>query len=351
MKKAKILYLSFNDGSDTRINKEIRSLVSDYQVYFLGIGSNSEYAFVEKYCTSFNLVRGHQRKVWSLFIYYVEFLKLYFRNRFNSIHIINEPSLLLLSPILAVNVNNKIVLDIFDSIFLKASDDFRLINRFVQDLLYKIPDRIIVTDENRKKLLPEQFRDKSIVVRNFPYSRNDYRKGNGVNNEICIFYYGTLNSQRGTEILLKTLESSSDIRIKMAGWISDTQTELLSKHRRVEYLGVLTQEEALNEACKCDYLAAFYEPSNQNNINASPNKIYDAIQCRVPVITNRELRIAPFVEKHRIGVVIDNFYQINIDSLVSTLFDNKESFVFLDSLAENCTWESQEYVLLEAHTT
>lgn len=41
--KKKILYLCINDGSDMRINKEIRTLNKRYDVVFLGVGTKKVY--------------------------------------------------------------------------------------------------------------------------------------------------------------------------------------------------------------------------------------------------------------------------------------------------------------------
>ena len=62
-----------------------------------------------------------------------------------------------------------------------------------------------------------------------------------------------------------------------------------------------------------------YEPSNQNNINASPNKIYDAIQTNTPIIINNEVKVAAFVKRKNIGVILDSFYDYDLETVYKEL--------------------------------
>ena len=55
----KLLYLCINDGSDTRINKEIKTLSTSFDIVYLGIGRDDSKAFAKSYCRSFHLVKGN----------------------------------------------------------------------------------------------------------------------------------------------------------------------------------------------------------------------------------------------------------------------------------------------------
>lgn len=344
MSKPALLYISINDGSDTRINKEIQTLATRFEVYYIGIGKSKEKAFVQRYCKYFQIVEGHHKSAVSLFKFYLLFLRLYFAHSFEAIHVINEQLLLIFYPFLFFR-KKKIVLDIFDSIFLRSGRQME----WLKNLTYHLPSVILVTDNNRKSLMPAKFQHKIIVVENYPYKYTGNVAKSDNTDKLVIFYNGSMSKARGTDMLQGLLHLSPATVVKMAGWIYDQETKELSLHPQVNYLGVVTQQESMKVASECDYILSVYEPKNENNINASPNKIYDAIQAQTPVIINREVKIADFVAKQRIGYVTDSFYTLNYEQLLHDLIRLKGSFTFSPALQHTYTWEAIEYKLLQAH--
>ncbi len=343
MTKPKLLYVSINDGSDTRISKEVRSLSQQFDIHYFGIGKNTNQSFIKDDCRQFTVTKGHHKQPLVFLKYYLLVVQKLLSHRYYSIHIINENLLLIFLPFLWF-FRKKIVLDIFDSIFLRSGKA-----GFLQKLSYQTPRLLIVTDDNRKSLLPTKFHRKTVVVENFPYRFMETASKVSRPDELLIFYNGSMSKSRGTEILQQLLKKNSNLTIKMAGWVYDDITEQLSKHPQVEFLGVISQKESMRVAATCDYILSLYEPVNKNNINASPNKIYDAIQAGTPVIINREVKIASFVEQKKIGYVMESFYSTDDSVLLNELMVHKESFFFDSELRNTYTWETIEGKLIDAH--
>lgn len=341
----KLLYLCINDGSDTRINKEIKTLASQFDVVYLGIGRDESQAFVKPLCTEFHLVKGHHKSIGTLVRYFLTFIKLYFTHRFHSIHVINEQLLLIFFPFLMWS-RWRVVADIFDSIFLRSSSP---VIRAMQSLLYRLPKTIIVTDDNRKTLVPAEFHGKTVVVENYPYAFHDLQPKKAAADELLILYSGSLGITRGTLLLTELLSQSPNVKVWMIGWVYDEPTRLLSQQPQVTFWGVKTQQETMRLASECDYILSVYEPINDNNLNASPNKIYDAIQAQTPVIINSEIKVAQFVAENRLGYVLDNYYTTDIKTLSQQLILLKKEFVFGNDLRRRYTWEAIAQKLLEAH--
>jgi len=344
MNKPRLLYISINDGSDTRINKEVKSLATRFEVHYLGIGKNNTQSFAEKHCSTFLLATGHHKSPLVLLKYYCLFLRKYLFGSYHSIHIINENLLLIFLPFL-IWQRRKIVLDVFDSIFLRSGSQWQ----WLQAISYRIPKVLIVTDSNRKSLIPAPFESKTVVVENYPYYFQSDTEKNKPADQLTIFYNGSMSKVRGTLLLLAMLKTQPQLRIKMAGWVYDEPTQLLAEHPQVDFLGTITQQESMQLAAQCDYILSLYEPVNANNINASPNKIYDAIQAGTPVIINREVKIASFVEQHRLGYVMESFYETNYETLFREWLGSRHNYVFDDQFKAGFTWEAIENKLLEAH--
>ncbi len=208
---------------------------------------------------------------------------------------------------------------------------------------------IITTDENRKSLLPSFARKKTIVVGNYPMRFNTNIKQTD-NQYITIFYYGSLNSHRGSDLLMNLMKVRKDIRVIAAGWVYDKANEDLVNSSGIQYLGILSEQEALKVASRdCDYIWCLFEPDNQNYIYASPNKLYDGIQVKTPIIINKEALISEFVKNYNIGIVIDSYYTTEYGKVVQLLIERKGTFDFPEELREKYNWEIQEDVLLQAH--
>ncbi|MCU0352900.1 MAG: hypothetical protein MUD08_04045 [Cytophagales bacterium] len=352
MSKPRLLYISVNDGSDTRINKEINTLARDFDIDYIGIGRNTTQSFAKDKCWRFGLVRGHHKSIPVFLQYHAKTAAKCLFGRYNAVHVINENLLLLFMPFLW-HRRRKVVLDVFDSIFLRSGGK----HQWLQRLCYRFPKRLIVTDNNRKHLIPKPFQAKTTVVENYPYRFKEkiaklqipQAAGTPSTDGLLIFYNGSMSRSRGTDLLLRLLETDARIRVKMAGWVYDEPTRQLSEHPNVEFMGVITQQESLRVAAGCDYILSLYEPINANNINASPNKIYDAIQAGTPVIVNREVKIAAFVEENRLGYVMESFYETHYAELGQQLAALKSAFSFDESLRQRYTWEAVEQKLTETH--
>ncbi|MCK0132258.1 hypothetical protein MWU59_12170 [Flavobacteriaceae bacterium F08102] len=352
MKKEKktILYISTNDGSDTRINKEIKTLAPYASILFVGIGEVSEKSFIKEHCEVFKLIPGNGRSLKSRIKHL--FITLWFlvKYRINSIHVINEQTYIFFYPFI---FHKYIVLDLFDSIFLsynKSGNDLAWFKRIV----YAPVNKVIVTDHNRKKLLPDFLINSKrvVVLENYPnqiqtlptkdISRNS--------DDIVILYSGTLMKIRGSETLLNLVNAYPNFKILAAGWVKDDISRELLAHPKVTYLGIIKQEELLKiTSKKCDYIYSFYEPISVQNINASPNKIYDGIMCKTPIIINKEVVLSSEIDKLNIGVVVDSYYNVNLDKLTRELVNKRNTFTFTEELIQQHCWNFIEHRLLLAH--
>jgi hypothetical protein len=160
-----------------------------------------------------------------------------------------------------------------------------------------------------------------------------------------------MSVNRGLYVLQKLVEYGKPIKVIMAGWIIDKETEKLIQYPNVEYRGIVTQDVSMQIAAnEADYILCLYAPVNENNINASPNKIYDSIQTHTPVIINSEVNIADFVSDHDIGIVLPSYHFSDTQTLVQSLVERKHTFKFNGNISHTYTWQTIEHKLTEVHT-
>ncbi|WKK67364.1 hypothetical protein [Lutimonas zeaxanthinifaciens] len=342
--KKKILYISTNDGSDMRINKEIKTLSKKADIYFLGVGTYGDKNYAKSFCKEFILVEEKRNSLKAIIKQIKIFLKITKSIKFNSIHIINEQLMIFFYPWL---FRHHVVLDIFDSIFMKKNQPGNKLS-LIKKLVYKPINYVFVTDKNRFNMMPDFIKSKLGILENFP---NHYGGETKKDTQfLTIFYNGTMTNERGTKFLQDLLDFDNRIKVIMAGWANDENTSEFSNCDYVDFRGIITQKEATKiAATESDYIMCCYEPSNQNNINASPNKIYDAFQTRTPVIINKEVKVSSFVRDNNIGVVLNSFYDYDIKSISKELFLKKDNFNFSYENAITYSWEKIEGKLLKAH--
>ena len=347
MGASSLLYLSTNDGSDTRINKEIFSLSKKHSVIFIGIRSEHSATNFLSSVAECRFVIGNRKSLTVYCRYFFMVLRIFLSGRVKYVHIINEQLLFIFYPVLFFVKN--VTVDLFDSWFLK-NDMTGYFSRALQIALFFPVEKLIVTDHDRFLLLPARLQERTAVIENYPYYFSE-TKLSRASRELTIAYYGSLQASRGTNLLNHLLNTSDMIRVLSAGWIYDEMTrELIFGNSRVEYFGVLDQKTVNRHVFeKADFILCLYEPNNRNNIYASPNKIYDAIQLETPVIINSEIKASSFVTKHNLGLCIDSYYTTHYQEVVNQLlgFNFKEAFNREDK-REFC-WESIEGKLLSIH--
>jgi hypothetical protein len=341
-----ILYLTSNDGSDMRITKEVKTLSESSEIIFIGIASDAE-SFVTPYCKEVHFIRGKRNHPFTLLKQIVKVKQILFSRKVDSIHVINEQLMIFFYPLLFLKPT---VLDLFDSIFLKKNfpkNRLALLKR----LVYAPIDHIIVTDKNRLELMPDKARKKTVVLPNYPNRIKDLPPKQRTK-ELTILYNGWMGCGRGTEIVEGLINTGLPIKILMAGWFSDDYTrKLVDKYPdKIRFRGVLPQQSALNwGAIDSDYILCVYAPVNQNNINASPNKIFDAIQIKTPLIINSEVKASQFVKEHGIGKVIPAYFVSDYTKLYDDLLNGREAYTWDFKLADKYSWEKVSGALKELH--
>jgi hypothetical protein len=343
-----LLYISINDGTDTRIFKEIKSLSTQFDITFIGIQTpTSTTDMLPESCRKY-FIKGLRRSpltIAKLFLR-VAYLRPW---SFKSIHVINENLALILYPLLLVS--RHWVLDIFDSFFLKSTS--RIVNMFklvLQRIIYASASAILITDDARLNLLPEWSRSKARILPNFPLTDNFPA---GVKAEpagpLKIFVSGSIGFDRGIPFILNLLKQDSRLVVHLAGWLYDKAGNELCKHPQVTYHGVVHQSAAAQIAKQCDYILCLYEPNITNNIYASPNKIYDGIQAGVPVIINQEVLVSAFVRTERLGYVLESYSPPVVVNILEELKAQRGQYAHITKLQGKYTWEAVEPVLINAH--
>jgi glycosyltransferase involved in cell wall biosynthesis len=269
---------------------------------------------------------------------------------------VNEDLAFFLSPFRGI-AYGKLVCDIFDPFDDRVSHRGFLIRNLAGIISWggrRFSDRLIVTDQNRLKRLSEyseRYASKAIVVENVPEDPGDEIAKQLPTGSLKIFVGGTLSQSRGLSPILKAIAKIPDAKIISAGWVYDDAASQFVRHKSVDYRGVVTLRQALQYSNECDAVLAFYEPNSKNNLNASPNKVYDALSVGRPSILNSEIPISNWVVENGFGFSCAYEDQPRLQSILEQLIEKRPSLPDFCSRArkeflENHSWEKAETQLL-----
>lgn len=202
------------------------------------------------------------------------------------------------------------------------------------------------------------------VVRNLPVkSTHPVKPGNPISESTpdsrdkpVIIYQGALNKGRGLESAIRAMEFLPEAQLIIAG-AGDIEEELKqlaaqSTTGNVTFTGRL-ERERLNQLTRTASLGISVEEDLGLNYRyALPNKLFDYIQARIPVVVSDLPEMRRMVETYNIGLIATSNHPQTLASHFRTaLFVSSmrnEWLRGLERAANELTWEKEEQVLLDA---
>lgn len=323
MKKS-VLILSYSDlSTDPRVKKQIEALKDEYEVVTAGNAPPASDS-LKFYPIRFKLQPSLTRKLYRLGLflskqhekYYWDQSKLSFiqsvkKENFDLI-IANDINTLPLACRLKKE-ETKIYFDAHEYHPKEFEDSFkwRLMHQGLNIYLCKkyIPktDFFTTVCEGISIEYAAKFGKKPEVIRNSVKFQNLFPTPLEEDN-IKIIHHGAAISSRKLENIIDVMRSA-DKRFSLdLMLVGDTQyIESLKKQasdlNNVNFIPPVKQEEIPTFINRYDLGIYILEPTNFNNLNALPNKLFDFIQARIGIVISPNPEMKRLVEKNQIGGV------------------------------------------------
>ncbi|WP_179133948.1 glycosyltransferase [Halobacillus massiliensis] len=172
--------------------------------------------------------------------------------------------------------------------------------------LCKKIDRLVLTSEYHwltyYKSITEE--NKYIYIPNIPnekYFHSFCKKNSG---SFTIGFFGAL---RYPDQLKMLVEATKDMGIKVliagTGGEVDFVKNLEREYHHVSYLGAYNYSKDISELySQVDMIYAVYDLNRENVKTALPNKLFEAINCEIPIIVAEDTELGKFVERYNIGI-------------------------------------------------
>lgn len=199
----------------------------------------------------------------------------------------------------------KLIYDIFDY-YVDSHTLPSLIKPLVEKLEIKainLSEITIICTEERKQQIVKADPREVIVIHNSPAV--DYVSDIPIS---CDYVYcGSFGEKRLLKEILDIYPLNCDLCFEFAGYgeFSKNAKLLSERYPKFHFGGSISYDEVLQLQASSLCISAIYEPSIRNHQLCAPNKFYEALALRKPVIVCRGTGIDSIVEKNNIGIVID----------------------------------------------
>lgn len=190
------------------------------------------------------------------------------------------------------------------------------------------------------------------VIRNLPYYRE---KNMNVSRKNIILYQGSINKGRGLEKMILAMKYLDNLELHIIGDgdIIDKLKDLVNKENlfnKVIFIDRMPFDKLPDYTEKAKIGISIEEKIGYNYYFALPNKLFNYIQARVPVIVSDFPEMSKIVKKYNIGITINTSSPEEIAKIVNNILENNEMYnkwlKNLELAARELCWENEENKLL-----
>jgi glycosyltransferase involved in cell wall biosynthesis len=194
------------------------------------------------------------------------------------------------------------------------------------------------------------------VVRNLPSGLTNVsiQPGDFSGSAKVILYQGAVNVNRGLEKVIGAMKYLVGVQLVIAGDgdIKRNLEKMVLKEGlqlKVKFLGRIPIEQLPSITRGASVGISLEEDVGLNYHYTLPNKLFDYIQARVPVLVSNLPEMAAVVRQYDIGKVIDSSDSLTLANVLIEMLEHSQQRELwkknLEKAAKELTWENEEKVL------
>ncbi len=177
--------------------------------------------------------------------------------------------------------------------------------------------------------------------------------------EKIIIYQGSLNMARGLELAIEAMNFIDNAKLVIIG-DGDITHELRkladrpSLHNKVQFIPRMPYEELVSYTIQADLGISLEEKTGLNYYYALPNKLFDYIQARIPVLVSDFPEMAHIVKEYDVGLTVSASDPRQLASVIREMLDKESQNMAwkqnLERAAKILCWEQEEIKLLSIYS-
>lgn len=211
--------------------------------------------------------------------------------------------------------------------------------------------RTIISSKGFLSFLPE-YPSKYSVAHNIPVDKCGYKnKSSLIKNKkhINIGYVGRIRDDAANQYLIDLIRADGRYSLYYYGVFSPYSTFQKKEKNQIDnihYMGRYDEKDKANLYKNIDMIHSIYLPINKASKTLTPNRLYDALLYKKPLLVSAGTYLSEIVEKYKLGIAIDfsRNMQINLINRYVDTFDENQFSKSCDKLLEQVYLEQEEFL-------
>ena len=208
-----------------------------------------------------------------------------------------------------------------------------VINLF-EDLYSERADYVITVGEKLLKTFRKRPKNYGIIMNcpeDYTLLRSKSQEQKGISEKpFSLVYTGGMKKGRYLENIVAAVKDLHDVELVTAGPIVDRQFfDQIVAAANVKYKGLLKPDDSLELETHADAMIGLYDLQIPENKYALPNKLFEAMMCGIPIITNVATEV---VEETNCGIILNDMDPASIKASILLLKDDSK---LCNKLGEN----------------
>ena len=234
--------------------------------------------------------------------------------------------------------------------------------RLIEKKILKSTHCLITVNESIKEYFNSIYKITRIeVLMNLPHLNKlpipnpkiDFKKEFGWSNDDIVFLYqGVLNEGRGLRVLIESMQkvpAKTKLVILGDGFIKPELIKLVEKNQlneKVKFKNKVPLKELSFYTVAADFGINLLEDINLSKKLASPNKLFEYIHAKIPVLCSKTPENDKILTEFNIGISTKNTTDEISNSMAKLTHSNRSKFKQNCELAaQKYNWEQQENIL------
>jgi glycosyltransferase involved in cell wall biosynthesis len=196
------------------------------------------------------------------------------------------------------------------------------------------------------------------VVRNLPFKKNPQlpiKESGLIPKTNFVLYQGSINKGRGLEMLIDAFQYIDEFGCLIVGdgdIINELKERVQTKQleQKVIILGRVPFDDLYPITCRASIGVSIEENLGMNYFYALPNKLFDYIQARVPVLVSDFPEMKKIVEDYQIGEILESREPEKLAQQLKSMIDSNHREHWkqnLEKAAGELNWEKEKIKMLE----